>query len=1021
MNTQNSDLKTEQTIDPPPSKRRGGRKGFVFFSLFSILCVGLGVSLLVREVNTSRLQATMFSRVADKFFYKLESGSSQAIRFPEHGPDDIRRGYTRIPDWTRRLDQRGFLVDQQARWSPNLMKYVDKGLFTIYQEKPRSGICILDRYDQKLLCHQFPQRAYPDVESIPPILVDMLLFIENRHLLDGDDPYQNPAIEWQRLAKAIFDATLGLIDKDRNVAGGSTLATQLEKFRHSPGGVTDNAREKLRQIISASLRTYAHGQKTLQARRRILLDYLNAIPLAAAPGFGEVLGVGDGLWAWYGMDFDKTTRLLFDARQKALPAQRVAEVGGAVKAVLSLFLAQRRPSAYLITHREELGSLSDAYCRLLAGEGLISTQVRDAAIAAPLNFQKRASLLYPIDVSHNKAAGFIRSNLMGMLAIERFYDLDRLDLEVRTGMDAALQRDITRALYRLKDPAHVSKLGLKGPYLLEKGDPSKVICSFSLYQRSPQGNVLIVQTNNFDGAFNIDEQMKLDMGSSAKLRVLIHYLDILAKLHARLQNLPKEELGRTSADPAIDPLTRWAVGYLLTARDKSMTTYLDAAMNRTYSAGVTERFFTGGGFHTFANFKKEDNARTMAVREAFRRSVNLVFIRMMREIVYYYVYQRYGATPRYLERLSETDKKRLLTLFADREGTQFIKRFYRKYNGKSPEEARDLLFMGMQPTPYRLAAVFRYLTPEAPLYDFEAFLKRVLKDSRLATEYINTLYTRYAPDNYPLQDIGYLAHAHPLEIWLVGFLQHHPQASLAEVIEKSTQERQAVYRWLFRTKSPTKQYKRIRTIIELEAFQDIHRAWQQLGYPFDYLSPSYASAIGSSGDRPAALAELIGIVLNDGLYYPRTRMQRLHFGKKTPYETLLTLKPAPGTQVIALEAAQVVKTALVDVVENGTAIRLKNAAVTRAGQTLLIGGKTGTGDHRYKTFGAGGDIISEKVLNRTAIFVFFLGDDHFGTISVYVSGPQAADYAFSSSLPVAILKTLLPDIIPRLENPQAEN
>lgn len=150
-------------------------------------------------------------------------------------------------------------------------------------------------------------------------------------------------------------------------------------------------------------------------------------------------------------------------------------------------------------------------------------------------------------------------------------------------------------------------------------------------------------------------------------------------------------------------------------------------------------------------------------------------------------------------------------------------------------------------------------------------------------------------------------------------------------------------------------------------------------------------------------------------------MQRLHFGKKTPYETLLTLKPARGTQVIAPEAAQVVKTALVDVVENGTAIRLKNAAVTRAGQSLLIGGKTGTGDHRYKTFGAGGDIISEKVLNRTAIFVFFLGDDHFGTISVYVSGPQAADYAFSSSLPVAILKTLLPDIIPRLENPQAES
>jgi len=51
---------------------------------------------------------------------------------------------------------------------------------------------------------------------------------------------------------------------------------------------------------------------------------------------------------------------------------------------------------------------------------------------------------------------------------------------------------------------------------------------------------------------------------------------------------------------------------------------------------------------------------------------------------------------------------------------------------------------------------------------------------------------------------------------------------------------------------------RIRTLLEQDAFQRIARRWQRLGYPFDSLTPSYATAIGASGDRPAALAEKAG-------------------------------------------------------------------------------------------------------------------------------------------------------------------
>ncbi len=104
---------------------------------------------------------------------------------------------------------------------------------------------------------------------------------------------------------------------------------------------------------------------------------------------------------------------------------------------------------------------------------------------------------------------------------------------------------------------------------------------------------------------------------------------------------------------------------------------------------------------------------------------------------------------------------------------------------------------------------------------------------------------------------------HPLELWLVGYLRRHPGASLTEVLAASASERQEVYAWLFKTRHKSAQDKRVRELIELDAFAQIHRSWQRVGYPFASLTPSYASAIGASGDRPAALAELMGIIAND--------------------------------------------------------------------------------------------------------------------------------------------------------------
>ena len=125
---------------------------------------------------------------------------------------------------------------------------------------------------------------------------------------------------------------------------------------------------------------------------------------------------------------------------------------------------------------------------------------------------------------------------------------------------------------------------------------------------------------------------------------------------------------------------------------------------------------------------------------------------------------------------------------------------------------------------------------------------------------------------------------HPLEIWLLNYRAQHSPATLSEVIAKSANQRQEVYSWLFQTRHRTAQDRRIRMVLEEQAFKQIWLAWKRQGYPFDSLVPSYATAIGVSGDTPAALADLMGIILNEGIRYPNMTIRDLRFAQNTPVE-----------------------------------------------------------------------------------------------------------------------------------------
>ncbi len=964
------------------------------------------------ELETSRLQAKTLAPLARSLTFERGHGPSDSIRFPDAGPYDLRLGYVHLPGWIASLSQQGYEVAAQARISPRLKELVDKKAFPIYREKTQAGLKILDRRGQVLYKASFPERIYPSFDSIPRLVVDTLLFIENRELLDPGSPFRNPAVEWDRLGKAVLDMTSGLLGGHRKTPGASTLATQLEKFRHSPDGVTGSVQEKLRQMISASLRAYMDGEDTREARRRIVVDYINSIPLAAMPGYGEVIGLGDGLWTWYGTDFQEANRILQQGTREATGGS-LRDLAKVYRQVLSLLLAQRRPSFYLLTGQEALHSLTEAYLRLLSRAGVIPPELADAALCLTPPLMHGPATLPPASFLQRKGANAVRTSLLSRLGLHRLYDLDRLDLTVAGTIDGALQEKVTAALSGLSDPARLEEAGLRAHRLLQRGDPSRVMYSFTLYETCDGANLLRIQTDNLDQPFNINEGIKLDLGSTAKLRTLVTYLEIMASLHQRYAGLSVSELQALQVHPS-DRLSRWAIDYLCAAQDRSLRGMLEQALQRKYSASPEEAFFTGGGLHTFSNFSQEDDHKVLSVREAFINSVNLVFVRLMRDIVQYYLYRVPGSGAWILEDSKAPARSSYLSRFADQEGREFILRFYRKYKGKGPEEIMEVLLQGIHPLPRRLATAFRSVRPEASLQEFTAFMASRLPESSISEKTLRELYEAYAPHRFSLPDRGYLARIHPLELWTAAFLYHHPEATPSDLIQASTSERQAVYRWLFKSRLGKAQERRIRTMLEAEAFQEIHRAWKRLGYPFETLVPSYATAIGSSADQPASLAELVGIIVNGGVRYPMERMEWLHFAEGTPYETLLRRRGERGERVLPEEVAQAVKGCLMDVVEQGTARRARRAFVGPDGTAIPLGGKTGTGDHRYEVYGPAGQLISSRVKNRAATFVFFIGERFFGAVTAYVPGGEAASYDFTSALPVQLLKQLAPTLSPLL-------
>ncbi len=977
------------------------------------------ITAVAFELKNSWLEST-FVREADRHLsYRLSEGKSTSIHYPAAGPYDWTLGYARIPAFLPRLEANGYQIDAQAQSSELLASFSGMGLYPVYRQKDQAGLRIVDRDGHDMYSFNRPGRIYPSYSSVPPLVVQTLLFIENRHMLDAKHPTRNPAVEWSRLGKALLDYSLHKMDSKHPVVGGSTLATQLEKLRHSPKGRTTSPADKLRQMTAATLAAYDDGPTTLHAQRDIIRGYINSIPLAASPGYGDVQGLGDGLWAWYGADVSKINSLL-QAPEASLGREQMRMRARAYREVLSLLLALRSPHVYLVGDPKALETQTDRYLRALAERGIISQRLRDLALQQNIAPLRRAPAQAAMDYVDNKAPNSIRMALLPLLGLNNTYDLDRLDLTVQTTIDQSAQQGVTKFFEQIADPKQAAAANLTQYQLLEQSNPANVVYSFTLYERKPGMNVLRVQTDNLNQPLNINQNTRLQLGSTAKLRTLISYLEIVAQLHKQYAGMSEAALKAVPILPD-DHLTEWAVQYLSTAQDPSENAMLQAALDRKYSGNPGEAFFTGGGVHVFANFEKSEDFQSFTVASGFQNSVNLVFVRLMRDMVNYYRYRIPGASPAVIEDWDDPARQKYLARFADEEGKVYLSRFYAKYRGETSDQALDTLVRGIALTPLRAAVIYRSARPQASFDEFSSFMKKhfpagVLINKNDPAE----LYEKYGVDKFNLADRGYLAHVHPLELWMLNYREQHPYSNFKELAGASTQLRQDVYWWLFRSHYKHQQDIRIRTLTEQDAFGEIYKAWKRQGYPFDSLVPSYATCIGVSGDTPAALADLLGILMNDGVRNPSVNIERLHFGADTPTETVMASKTSPGERMISPEIAALVRQQLIGVVENGTGRRAHGGIAMPGGRIIPLGGKTGTGDNRLESFSDNGRVIGDKVVNRTATFVFMIGDRFYGTVLAFVPGSKAGDYRFTSALAVQIFKDLTVQLKPLIAREDQE-
>ena len=197
---------------------------------------------------------------------------------------------------------------------------------------------------------------------------------------------------------------------------------------------------------------------------------------------------------------------------------------------LSLFVAQRRPTTLLLERPEELLAQTRAHLPLLARAGVISKELRDAALAVELPPGRRRRARPPRPAARAAAreprARAARGDARNARLLRPRPARPRRREHARRRRAEAAQRSASIASPTRRSPRRPACVGMR---LLDPGSTDGVKFSLNVYERGVDAHRLRAQVDNSDGALDLSDGVKLDLGSTAKLRTLVTYLELIAQ------------------------------------------------------------------------------------------------------------------------------------------------------------------------------------------------------------------------------------------------------------------------------------------------------------------------------------------------------------------------------------------------------------------------------------------------------------------------------------------------------------
>ena len=182
------------------------------------------VLAIYQESRNHFYQSAFWHWYSNKLTYQLKDGATTQIHYPAAGPFDQRFGYSRLPVWIEKLQQSGFRLTAQSEFSPALQQYAGLGFYPPYTEKNSAGLLVNSCQQQTLYSHQAPAMQFDDLTKVAPLIIQSLLFVEDRTLLTPDHPRANPVLNLPRLGAAVWSQLQRAAGIPAAAAGGAIAA-----------------------------------------------------------------------------------------------------------------------------------------------------------------------------------------------------------------------------------------------------------------------------------------------------------------------------------------------------------------------------------------------------------------------------------------------------------------------------------------------------------------------------------------------------------------------------------------------------------------------------------------------------------------------------------------------------------------------------------------------------------------------------------------------------------------------------